>query len=349
MREVEVQRRLLEIPTPAVFGMSGGRTSAFQVAMLMEATGGNPGTNRVIAFMNTGDEDERSLAFIDRCDREWGLGVVWLEYRHEPFPAWLLGDAEFQELRRRQFANRGDKGLRQEVAERIAAAGFSEQAASILAGRECLNGRDTYSIVDFATASRNREPYQAMLESREAYRMAVKGLRGALPCPSQRLCTGQLKMNVAKRYMADRFGVDRRGYHVALALRSDERDGRADQARTADEAGVPCLPLDDAGIVAADIEAFWQRQPFQLGMKSYEGNCRACFMKKRHALEVIVRKDPTTADFYAGWEARTGDRFRRDRPGYAAMQWQARNQPLLFEEPDDYETVITCEGGYCSD
>ncbi len=33
----------------------------------------------VFIFANTSQEDERTLAFVDRCDREWGLGVVWVE------------------------------------------------------------------------------------------------------------------------------------------------------------------------------------------------------------------------------------------------------------------------------
>jgi hypothetical protein len=30
-------------------------------------------------FANTGQEHEKTLQFVDRCDREWGLNVVWLE------------------------------------------------------------------------------------------------------------------------------------------------------------------------------------------------------------------------------------------------------------------------------
>ena len=50
-----------------------------------------------------------------------------------------------------------------------------------------------------------------------------------------------------------------------------------------------------------------------------------------------------------GWEDRTEDRLRRDRESYRGLLWQAQHQKLLFEGPDDMETVITCEGGYCSD
>jgi len=38
-----------------------------------------PDTKLIFTFANTGLEHEKTLEFVDRCDREWGLNVVWLE------------------------------------------------------------------------------------------------------------------------------------------------------------------------------------------------------------------------------------------------------------------------------
>jgi len=38
-----------------------------------------PDTKLIFTFANTGLEHEKTLDFVDRCDREWGLNVVWLE------------------------------------------------------------------------------------------------------------------------------------------------------------------------------------------------------------------------------------------------------------------------------
>lgn len=57
---------------------SGGRTSAFMARFLQY----NPkyaDIKKVFAFANTGKEKEETLEFIHRCDKEWDMGIIWLE------------------------------------------------------------------------------------------------------------------------------------------------------------------------------------------------------------------------------------------------------------------------------
>lgn len=60
-----------------IVSFSGGRTSGYLAKKLLD----NPPTDCKLwfVFMNTGAEDERTLDFINRCDREWGLNLIWLE------------------------------------------------------------------------------------------------------------------------------------------------------------------------------------------------------------------------------------------------------------------------------
>lgn len=57
---------------------SGGRTSAFMGLMLKDLPKYKD-FEKLFIFANTGKEKEETLEFIDRCDKEWGLNVVWLE------------------------------------------------------------------------------------------------------------------------------------------------------------------------------------------------------------------------------------------------------------------------------
>ncbi len=41
---------------------------------------------RVVLFTNTGKERLETLDFVEECSRQWGVEVVWLEYRYVPLP-----------------------------------------------------------------------------------------------------------------------------------------------------------------------------------------------------------------------------------------------------------------------
>lgn len=57
---------------------SGGRTSGYMAQRAMRELA--PNYKEVITlFANTGQEDERTLTFVDRCDKAFDLGVKWLE------------------------------------------------------------------------------------------------------------------------------------------------------------------------------------------------------------------------------------------------------------------------------
>lgn len=57
---------------------SGGRTSAFMSYVAKQAAD-LIYDGVAYVFANTGQEHERTLAFVNECDRRFGLGVVWVE------------------------------------------------------------------------------------------------------------------------------------------------------------------------------------------------------------------------------------------------------------------------------
>lgn len=56
---------------------SGGKTSGYMSRMIKLSMSGSH--NLLFAFANTGQEHEKTLEFVDQCDREFGLNLVWLE------------------------------------------------------------------------------------------------------------------------------------------------------------------------------------------------------------------------------------------------------------------------------
>lgn len=57
---------------------SGGRTSAFMTKWLLDNKR-DEYDEIIVTFANTGQEREETLEFVDRCDKEWGFNVIWLE------------------------------------------------------------------------------------------------------------------------------------------------------------------------------------------------------------------------------------------------------------------------------
>ena len=75
------------IDGPAIVSFSGGRTSAYMLARIVEAHGGALPPDVHVVFANTGREMPATLDFVAECAARWNVRVRWLEYTPEP-PHW---------------------------------------------------------------------------------------------------------------------------------------------------------------------------------------------------------------------------------------------------------------------
>jgi len=57
---------------------SGGRTSAFMTKWMLDNVQDDY-DKIIVVFANTGQENEETLRFVNQCDKQWGLSVVWVE------------------------------------------------------------------------------------------------------------------------------------------------------------------------------------------------------------------------------------------------------------------------------
>lgn len=66
------------MPKPRLaISFSGGETSAYMAYRLMKEYGDSH--EIITLFANTGEEAEETLEFVDKCDQEFGLNIIWLE------------------------------------------------------------------------------------------------------------------------------------------------------------------------------------------------------------------------------------------------------------------------------
>ncbi len=165
-------------------------------------------------------------------------------------------------------------------------------------------------VVDFATASRNGEPYAALIDR-----------KGFVPNVTTKFCSSFLKRDRIDSFARYRLGLKR--WHSVIGLRADEQRrvlrmrARNCGSRTGAHA---VLPLADAGVREADVLDWWKRQPFDLGIPSYAGNCTLCMVKARSKIIRLIREDPTLADWWIEQEASVANRTGPDGRACESMK-----------------------------
>ena len=202
---------------------------------------------------------------------------------------------------------------------------------------------DRWRLVDFDTASRNGEPFEALIRA-----------RNYLPNPVARFCTVELKVRAIHRYLKN---IGWTEWDSMLGIRADEprrlaKIGNQDYGKHEEK----CAPLGQAGITKEDVGAFWRKQPFDLGLANnngvtMHGNCDLCFLKGGAQVLSLITEKPERAVWWAQMEALAlalaskpnGAVFRSDRPSYASMLQFSTEQVDMF---DKNEEAISC---FCGD
>jgi 3'-phosphoadenosine 5'-phosphosulfate sulfotransferase (PAPS reductase)/FAD synthetase len=275
-----------KIDSPTCISFSGGRTSAYMLWRVLQSNSGLP-ADAVVAFANTGKEDEATLQFVQACSERWGVHITWLEWQH----------AE--------------------------------------------GAKDRLKVVNFASAARNGEPFEALIRK-----------KNYLPNPVPRFCTVDLKIKPFANYCRHHLGWAE--WDNMVGIRADE-PRRVAKIRANPSDGMKgihrLMPLATAGITKQDVAAFWREQPFDLELPNisgvtYHGNCDLCFLKGASQIYSLIAEKPERAVWWAKQEGSitnpgiaNGGYFRKDRPSYAAMAKFAAQQRDMFD-PD--EEAIAC-------
>lgn len=200
------------------------------------------------------------------------------------------------------------------------------------------DSKQRFKVVSFETASRNGEPFEAIIRKRQY-----------LPNPVTRFCTAELKIRTIHKYLRSNGWDDHDENSDWIGIRADEPRRAAKIARER-------TPLVTAGIGKTDVGNFWKAQPFDLGLPNfngvtYHGNCDLCFLKGESQTRSLIAEKPERAVWWAKMEAMAmamaskpdGARFRKDRDSYQAMMNYAKDQMPMFDDPDE---SIAC---FCGD
>jgi 3'-phosphoadenosine 5'-phosphosulfate sulfotransferase (PAPS reductase)/FAD synthetase len=201
--------------------------------------------------------------------------------------------------------------------------------------------KDRWKLVNFETASRDGEPFEALIRK-----------RNYLPNPVSRFCTVELKVRTIHRYLKAHGWTE---WDSMLGIRADEQKrlakiGNQDYGKHEEK----IAPLGRLGVTKETVGEFWRNQPFDLGLPNnngvtMHGNCDLCFLKGGAQILSLIQEKPERAIWWAKMEALalaskpSGAVFRSDRPSYASMLKFSASQTDMF---DQNEENIAC---FCGD
>lgn len=203
---------------------SAGETSAYMAWFLKQNYDGE----MIFVFANVGEENEATLEFADKCDKYFGLDLIWVEPKIN------------------------------------------------------MNGATKHAIVDYETAERSgiNGNFEQMIK------------RFGIPNAQNMICTRELKERPITS-LARSIGWQHKDYETAIGIRSDEID-RVSKNHVKNRLW---YPLINESVNKQIVNRFWDKQPFRLELKGYEGNCKWCWKKSDRKLATIYKNTPERFEF----------------------------------------------------
>ena len=144
----------------------------------------------------------------------------------------------------------------------------------------------THKIVTFETASRNGEPFHAMIQ------------KYGIPNPSYLHCTRELKLQVMHSYLRS-IGLNHKDIPTAIGIREDETR-RVNKKANDVKIKYPLIDLFPSD--KQDVLNWWSLQKFDLGLEEWDGNCKGCFKKSFKKIFKQLDSDPSILDFHIEME-----------------------------------------------
>lgn len=142
-----------------------------------------------------------------------------------------------------------------------------------------INRGTRATVVNYNSASRNGEPFEAMIK------------KYGIPNVAFPHCTRELKAVTIRSYIKS---IGWKYYDTAIGIRADEIDRINPNAK---KLGY-FYPLVESGVTKRDIYKFWDKQQFDLQLYQHEGNCDLCFKKSFRKLMMILQNNPELAKWW---------------------------------------------------
>lgn len=142
-----------------------------------------------------------------------------------------------------------------------------------------------YRIVDFNSANRTGAPFEDMI------------IKHGIPNQVFPHCSRELKTNPIKKYLKD---IGLKNYEIALGIRADE------PKRLTKKKNI-IYPLHlEFPTTKLMVNQWWHKQPFNLELKDYEGNCDMCWKKSKRKHLTLLIEHPEYMEWWNDMEIKYG-------------------------------------------
>jgi len=303
----KIPKNVYRVNTPAYISFSGGRTSAYMLYQILEEYNFKMPDDLHILFANTGKEMEETLKFVREIERQWPVRIRWLEYYRVPGAPIIRPGTEHY-----KYPEVGCHGVRE---------------------------------VDYNTASRKGEPYEAFIDVKAEWRMKVKDEDPILPNVANRWCSFGLKIAPMDQWMKEDCGYE--SFDCVVGLRADEPSRVKKLHKNNTQVKEFVTPMYDACVVIDDVIDFWKNHPFDLALEhhpklgTYKGNCDLCFLKSGKKIAQIIEEHPESLDWWVEMEEKTGATFARNRPSFKQIK-EHRELLISLKTLDDEADSCAC-------
>jgi 3'-phosphoadenosine 5'-phosphosulfate sulfotransferase (PAPS reductase)/FAD synthetase len=184
-----------------------------------------------------------------------------------------------------------------------------------------------HKIVNFENASRNGEPFE----------MVIK--KYGIPNKRYPHCTRELKLAPIKSYLKE---INFLNYFTALGIRTDEPK-RINREKAKKEKLL--FFADFINVTKLDVNNFWNKQSFDLNLKSYEGNCDLCFKKSFRKLLTLIKENEKITDWWKEMELKYSNyipstRNQEFKPPFYFGRDNTSIDELIEESKFDFELAL---------
>lgn len=264
---------------------SGGKSSMAQAIIIKQNYGHK--FDQICIFANTGMENEETLEFLDRCDREYDLNIIWLEaVVHEHGKGNSYRVTNFKDAYRIEQYKDPLHPFHAHVKK---------------------NGipNATYPQCSDRLKEQVIEPYKK-----------ANGLKGVKQALGMRIDESNRATSRPVKDILKRIGIehgdfrimDNHNYRMESVINcgayiSDEDILKIERySLKLDKYNLVFPMCDWFPMTKDDVNDFWELQPFNLELEAHNGNCATCWKKSDKKLHLIALEQPEKFDAFNWFE-----------------------------------------------